>query len=409
MASHAAEPTRQELWVPTKNLDTVLKAQPNAVMLSPEQYDALIRDAGKIKPEDDPKAAPPKLIAIEGLTLTGKAEPAAASVTLQGELTLHLPSKDWLSTKIPWPFAMSRVTSEGSVLAYVEKDAKDRELIVFAKGPGGAKLRFDAAVPIHLRLRAGEHTLEVPDVPFGGMLNLELPADVRLLAGSAHERSENTIKVAFDHRGYDDNESSIKRGVPRAFRVRWVESPPQVVPQSVRLSEMAQVIFAVTESNVESLTTFGLRLQATDAREAVVTLEVTGKETQVTEVTGVAVRDWQQSGKLLRITLERDGGMHDITIKLQRTIASAAEAGVLPVIALNPPLRAQAQLRLASDLDFLDLAGAKQTQQDTFEFQLGVDQPKLVLRTSKPRLESDVDVVARIDKDSVQIERKIML
>jgi hypothetical protein len=33
----------------------------------------------------------------------------------------------------------------------------------------------------------------------------------------------------------------------------------------------------------------------------------------------------------------------------------------------------------------------------------------LVLRTSKPRLESDVDVIARIDKDSVQIERKIML
>jgi hypothetical protein len=69
MAAHAAEPTRQELWVPTKNLDTVLKAHPNAVMLSPEQYEALIRDAGKVKPEDDPKTAPPKLIAIEGLTI----------------------------------------------------------------------------------------------------------------------------------------------------------------------------------------------------------------------------------------------------------------------------------------------------------------------------------------------------
>jgi hypothetical protein len=78
MATHAAEPTRQELWVPTKNLDTVLKAHPNAVMLSPEQYEALIRDAGKIKPEDDPAtAAPPKLIAIEGLKLAGKVEPNA--------------------------------------------------------------------------------------------------------------------------------------------------------------------------------------------------------------------------------------------------------------------------------------------------------------------------------------------
>lgn len=401
----AAEPTRQEFWVPTKNLDTVLKANPNAVMLSPEQYDALVRDAGKVKPEEDPKTTPPKLIAIEGLRLDGKVEPGAASVTLQGELTLHLPSKEWLSTKIPWPFAMSHVSSEGKVLAYVENGA----LIVFAQGPEVAKLRFEAAVPVHLRLRAGEHTLEVPDVPFGGVLNLDLPSGVRLLSGSAYERSEDTIKVAFDHRGYDDNESSIKRNVPRAFRVRWIEAPPQAAPQPYRFSETAQVMFTVSESNTESVTTFGLRLQATDAREAVATLEVNGTETQVTEVIGTAVRDWQQSGKLLRVTLERDGGMHDITVKLQRTISSAAEAGELPVLALNPPLRAVAKLQLATDLDFLDLVGAKQTQQDTFEFQLGVDQPKLVLRTSKPRLESDVDVIARIDKDSVQIERKIML
>ncbi len=405
----AAEPTRQELWVPTKNLDSVLKEHPNAVMLSPEQYEALIRDAGKIKPEDDPATAAPKLIAIEGLRLNGKVEPNAASVKLQGELTLQLPSKEWLSTKIAWPLAMSSVSSEGNVLAYIEKDAKERELIVFAKGPGVAKLHFEAEIPVHLRLRAGEHTLELPDVPFGGVLNLELPAEARLLAGSAHERVENRIKVAFDHRGYDDNESQISRNVARAFRVRWIEAPPQIAPQPSRYSETAQAVFTVTESNVEALITFGLRQQGGDARETVVTLRLAGKDTQVTDVTGTAVRSWKQENEQLSVTLERDGGMHDITVGLRRAINSAAEAGELPVLALNPPLRAVARLHLAPDLDFLDLVGAKQTQLDVFEFQLGVDQPRLVLRTSKPRLESDVDVVVKLDKDSVQIERKIML
>ncbi len=408
IAAHSAEPTRQELWVPTPQLDTVLKAHPNAVMLSPEQYEALIRDAGKIKPEDDPATAPPKLIAIEGLRLNGKVEPNAASVKLQGELTLQLPSKEWLSTKIAWPLAMSSVTSEGNVLAYVEKDAKERELIVFAKGPGIAKLRFEADVPIHLRLRAGEHTLEVPDVPFGGVLNLELPAGVRLLAGSANERLGDTIKAAFDHRGYDDSESSIKRGVPRAFRVRWIESPPEVAPQSLRFSETAQVLFTVTESNVESVITFGLRLQADEADHSVI-FQPTGKDTQVTDVTGPAVRSWEQQNGLILVEIERDGGMQDITVGLRRAINSAAEAGELPGLTLNPPVRAVAKLNLAPDVDFLDLAGAKQTQRDAFEFQLGVDLPRLVLRTSKPRLESDVDVVVKLDKDSVQIERKVML
>ena len=78
----AAEPTRQELWVPTKNLDTVLEEHPNAVMLSPEQYETLIRDAGKTQAAEDPKLTPPKIIAIEGLRLEGKADAVSTPIGL---------------------------------------------------------------------------------------------------------------------------------------------------------------------------------------------------------------------------------------------------------------------------------------------------------------------------------------
>jgi tetratricopeptide (TPR) repeat protein len=409
----AAEPTRQELWVPTNQLDTVLKSHPNAVLLSPEQYETLIRDAGKTQVAEDPKLAPPKLIAIEGLKLEGKVEPGAASVTLRGEITLQLPSKEWLSTKITWPFAMSRVTTEGNVLAYLEQPKAKKtgppELTLFAKGPGVAKLHFEAEVPMWLRLRAGERTLEVPDVPFGGVLNLTLPAGVRLLAGSACERSGDAIKVAFDHRGYDDTESSIQQGAPRAFRVRWIESPPTAAPQPLRFSEAAAAEVSASESTLATQLRFGVRMQDLAAREAEIEWQLAGKDTQVTDVSGVAVRRWRQDGAKLFVTLERDGGMHDLTVSLRRLINSIAETGELPLLMLNPPLRTRARLDLAQDLDFLDLTDAKQLERDQFEFQLGVDQPRLVLRTSKPRIESDVDVIARIDKDSVQIERKLVL
>ncbi len=410
----AAEPTRQELWVPTKDLDTVLKSHPNAVLLSPEQYETLIRDAGKTQPTEDPKLAPPQLIAIEGLKLEGKVEPGAASVTLRGELTLHLPSKDWLSTKISWPFAMSRVTSEGNVLAYLEASKGNNrtpagELTLFAKGPGVAKLRFEAEVPMWLRLRAGERTLEVPDVPFGGVLHLTLPAGVRLLAGSAYERNGDSIKVAFDHRGYDDNESSIPQGTSRSLRVRWIEAPEGVASQPLRYSASSTAGIYVSESEVSTTLPLRVRVQEKSERDAELVWPLVGKDTQVTEVSGVSLRKWRQEGAKLFVTLERDGGMHDLTVNLRRIISSVAEAGELPLLALNPPLRIKASLHLAPDLDFLDLAGAKQLQRDQFEFQLGVDQPRLVLRTSKPRIESDVDVIARIDKDSVQIERRLVL
>ena len=410
----AAEPTRQELWVPTKDLDTVLKSHPNAVLLSPEQYETLIRDAGKTQPTEDPKLAPPQLIAIEGLKLEGKVEPGAASVTLRGELTLQLPSKDWLSTKIPWPFAMSRVTSEGNVLAYVEaskgkKTTPAGELTLFAKGPGVAKLRFEAEVPMWLRLRAGERTLEVPDVPFGGVLHLTLPAGVRLLAGSAYERNGDSIKVAFDHRGYDDNESSIPQSTSRSLRVRWIEAPEGVASQPLRYSASSTAGIYVSESEVSTTLPLRVRVQEKSERDAELVWPLVGKDTQVTEVSGVSLRKWRQEGAKLFVTLERDGGMHDLTVNLRRIISGVAEAGELPLLALNPSLRIKASLHLAPDLDFLDLAGAKQLERDQFEFQLGVDQPRLVLRTSKPRIESDVDVIARIDKDSVQIERRLVL
>ncbi|MBL9132060.1 MAG: hypothetical protein JNG86_12730, partial [Verrucomicrobiaceae bacterium] len=50
-AAEPAAPTRTELWIPTDQLDVILKKHPKAVLLTKEQYDTLIRDAGKSKPE----------------------------------------------------------------------------------------------------------------------------------------------------------------------------------------------------------------------------------------------------------------------------------------------------------------------------------------------------------------------
>ncbi|WP_395749421.1 hypothetical protein [Prosthecobacter sp.] len=417
----SAEPPRQELWVPTQSLETVLKSYPNAVLLSPEQYAILIRDAGKTKPEDnpDPKLAPPKLIAIESLRLDGKVAPGAATVILRGELSLQLPSKDWLSTSIPWPFEMSSVTSEGSVLAHLEpgtdkasasKTSATRLLTLYAKGPGAAKLRFEAQVPLSLRLSSGERTLELPDLPFTGALHLTLPAGVSLLAGSAYERSgdKDTLTVAFDHRSYDDSGSALQPGTPRALRVRWVEAAPSVASQPLRFSEAAAADIAITETDVSTVLSFGVQIQSSSERETEFQWQLAGKDTQVTDVSGSALRRWRQQGDKLFVTLERDGAMHSLTVKLRRIISTLADAGEPPLLKLSPPLQTRAVFNLAQDLDFLNLSGARQVDSRTFEFQLGVDQPRLVLRTSKPRIESDVDVIARIDKDSVQIERKLV-
>jgi tetratricopeptide (TPR) repeat protein len=302
---------------------------------------------------------------------------------------------------------MSNVTSEGNVLAYVEKDAKAPRVDRLRQRSGQREAAFRgrrAGVSADTSWRAHARSARCAirrRVEPGTARRRALACGLGLRADR-----QCTIKVAFDHREFEDYDSNIQPRIPRAFRLRWMEAAESST-QSALYTPTARVEFEVTEATVSSVISFGLRLN--NARTQEVTLQTTGKDTQVTDVTGVAVRGWKQENGVLSVTLEHDGSTKDITVSLRRSITSAAEAGELPLLALNPPLHAVATLNLAADLDFLDLVGAKQTQQDTFEFQLGVDQPKLVLRTSKQRLESDVDVVARIDKDSVQIERKIML
>ena len=410
---HAAEPPRQELWVPTQKLDTVLKSWPDAVMLSPEQYAALIRDAGKTAPEKDPDLAPPKTIAIEGLRLEGKVEPGASAVKLHGELLLRLPSKDWLSTQLPWPLAMSRVSATGSVLAHVQPATaqKQAQLTLFAKGPGEARLSFAFVLPVSTH--AGIQTLALPDIPLGGVLKLELPDKALLLAGTACERVGNQITAAFDHQASQDKEA-------QALRLRWLEPGRQGMPESLgRSSSIPQVEVQISESSVNTVLKFEVQLENRTGREVEVLWPLSGKGTQVVDVTGPSVLRWRPDWSSIAVTLSNDGESRPVEVSLRRDIASVAEAGELPLLMLTPQQRAAATYTLGEGMDLLDLKNAEPTYQTPdgkteklyqgFFFMLGRDQPQLVLRTSKPRIESDVDVIARIDKDSVQIERKVVL
>ena len=82
-------PDRHELWVPTKDWNAVLAKHPSAVMLTPEQYDALVRDAGKITAPKPDEHLPARAV-IESLRFKGSAaDESSASLKLDGELTLR--------------------------------------------------------------------------------------------------------------------------------------------------------------------------------------------------------------------------------------------------------------------------------------------------------------------------------
>ena len=87
------EPERKELWVPAKNLDKILKDHPNAVLLDREQYEALIRDAGKMKPDETNQ--PPVKSVIESAKIHLDVTSGDPMVKITAKLSIILLVDGW--------------------------------------------------------------------------------------------------------------------------------------------------------------------------------------------------------------------------------------------------------------------------------------------------------------------------
>jgi len=426
-ADAPTNPTRTELWVPTKQLDLILQKHPKAVLLNREQYETLIRDAAKTKPVEDPKLAAPKELIIEGLKLRGKAEPGATRITLTGELTLNVPADSWSQKMIEWPFHLdiSQVTSDGTILAWLANEEFTasnipaetmRRLNIAARGPGRRVLRFTCILPLYYRLRSGERGLDLQYTGCGGQIELELPPGAALLPGSAARHEGQRVTAAFDHRFIrrSDNGDPLTSIPPNkrtsgsvlmdACRIRWIESPGTLPQDALRFENSGSARFSISDSSVFTHLQFltHVRQSTTGQHEAVWPILGTDN-TQVTEVTGPDVLKWEQHGQKLHVTLQQSSSLAPVDVQMSQSLTlDAASSVTLP--SLSVPVLLPASYTIGEGLDLLSL----DTTNDNF-IRLDREPPQLKLRIAKPRIETDVDVLARIDKDSVQIERKLML
>jgi hypothetical protein len=165
-APPSTAPTRHEIWVPTKDLKEVLKKHPNAVLLDREQYEALIRDAGKVGPlkgQDAPVDA-----VIEEVKVTARVPADASMATLIYEYHIHGLKDGWNEVTLPYslggrverqPVPMSIVGDAESALVdfacerpvMVFPDAANRKTKVVVQGQGRHVMRLTFASPIQSR------------------------------------------------------------------------------------------------------------------------------------------------------------------------------------------------------------------------------------------------------------------
>lgn len=134
--------TRVELWVPTKHLEEVLKKHPNAVVLDAKQYEALIRDAGKVKPIES--AEPPVTTAVEDARVEVTVPAEGPTVQVEYRYVLNNLGKGWCEVELPLPvrdgasMKLVDVKSQRPVMIH----AGEESVRVLTEGEGRHELKF---------------------------------------------------------------------------------------------------------------------------------------------------------------------------------------------------------------------------------------------------------------------------
>ncbi|MEI6535383.1 MAG: hypothetical protein WCN98_08600, partial [Verrucomicrobiaceae bacterium] len=276
------EPERKELWVPAKNLDQILKDHPNAVMLDREQYEALIRDAGKVKP-DAASQAPVKSV-IESAKINVDITSGDPFVKISAKLSVMHLVDGWVEG------ALLQIPDSVRVLKVDGKEVgawSGKEYKLALRGKGRHEVLFEFQSPV-IR-QSGICRTEIPLLgrPFSVTVtphgNVKLPERWPVHDGVAEPPLAAEIPVG--------NKTSLT----------WEEvAPAGSLSQSVLRENVASI---TRVDGAQSLTEVRIDVASTSGPlPDVLRFELPDENTHVISVNNVNVASWKQNGALLEIT-----------------------------------------------------------------------------------------------------------
>lgn len=433
-------PDRQELWIPTEQLDAILKKHPDAVMLSAEEYEALVRDAGRVPPESSENAKPPPHpTVVEDLHLSGKVTEGTGSVTLRGVLTVSALAEGWSRIELPWPLAMRHARGDAGLLAHVERaeprpDKRSQltppRLQLFVRGPGRHRLRFEAEVPLQRTALPGGSVLALREMGCRGRLELELPPGVSLLRATPHRRAGDKLLLAFDAQTSPPKRPALRYEPPfsaplempppliagEALRVEWMGFEMASAPADAAFSWQAEAgaSHQIGDSGIESLLALGVKALTPHAGE--VGLRLHPASAEVLAVEGWAVTSWRQEGDRLWVSLEASPYNRLFQLRLRAPPAEDDSGWTdLPHVIVESPLQIRHRLTMSEGVEFIDSEGLEaftpsgQPPEWRQLAAVGQPAPRARFKRPKPRLEADIDTLARLDKDSLSLTRTVTL
>ena len=401
-------PDRQELWVPTKHWQQVLSQHPNAVLLTPEQYEALVRDAGKIAPEKPDEHLPAPAV-VESLRFRASAtDESAELLTMDGELTLRCLTDEWTEVTAHLPFRhLASATVDGNVVLGLAEEVKTRDsiatqrkLLVRGKGEHRISLRVlgrPGTSSLANTRSLAFHTIDSPSV-----LDLQLPPNAIITQATASYTREGDI-------------AHVLLQAPGAAQLRSLAWTTSSTITQVAKQESATSLTTITDHSIESQWTLAIQRSATDTSNHLL-FDVVPADAVVLSFEGDGVTHWQQDGAKLDVTMRDRTHSLAVIARLQSVID--LQSSTQPQSLALPALRFQGQhakdleariASIAEGVTLMEYQGASPALDGALHWNPVRDTVKLLLRKADPRVVVDADAHVRVTLDDVLIDRTLMV
>jgi hypothetical protein len=421
-------PDRRELWVPFDQLGRTL-ADRKAVVLSREQYSALLRDAGLDKTA---KPSPPRDAAVISANYTATLDGKVALIAL--ELRVHVLTDGW--AQVPLDFhgaalggitldeeaAFAPVPAEPPLIpgespeqrAVINKLKPPQPQILLLRGKGEHSIRLSLSSPV--QTAAGLNTLALVLPPAGaGVFTLALPPGARVegadLPVSVTSKPEATFaKVAL---------------MPRVNNVAIMWRMADAAPGQAPVAVGAEYSYRLDAEKLAASFAFDFGSALGDLPLAFDF--VLPPAVKVTTVDAPELAGWNAKEGRVGIRLQ-PGARRALKLRLdvEQPVFGSKEAQAaeltLPVPVLATGIRISGQLVIHADdsLVVRDIAtdarrvpGATDAGGREFSAGYVFSRAPAVLRVdvarSQPRFEADVDTLAGFRTDAIFIERTITL
>ena len=404
----AADPApRQELWVPTKDWESLIKKHPNAVMLNAEQYQALIRDSGKITP---PKTDEKPLISalVESLHFKADArDESSEHLKLEGEMVVRCLTDEWTEVTTRMPFRnLASVTVDGGVVLGEPEAIKDdktnasqRKLMVKGKGLHRIQIQVLGRPGTATLANTRNFAFQTTEVP--AVMDLQLPAAAVVTQATASYSREGDVVHVLLH-----------STTPGLRDIAWTTS--SAITEEARQSG-GYGETTITDHSIETDWRINVERSTTDKSNQVV-FDVIPPEAVVLSVEGEGITGWQQNAGRLNVTLRDRTHVLTLRSKVQSVLdlqaKPEAQSIAVPALRFAGRLAVDPNMRItgiAEGVTIMSYEGSAPTAAGILSWNPMRETLKMLLRKADPRIVADADAQVTVTRDDVQIKRTLQV